>query len=91
MITGGPGCIRAASAKLLHAAGHRVVILDDLSAGHADTIPNEASSIVGSYADGDRMQTLLRDARIHTILHIGSLSNVAERVAQPDLKLNRRR
>jgi UDP-glucose 4-epimerase len=84
LVTGGAGYIGAASANALIAAGHRVVILDDLSAGHADTIPNEASSIVGSYADGDRMQSLLRDARIDTILHIGALSIVAESVAQPE-------
>lgn len=84
LITGGAGYIGAASTNALIAAGHRVVILDDLSAGHADTIPNEASSIVGSFADGDRMQSLLRDARIDAILHIGALSIVAESVVQPE-------
>lgn len=84
LVTGGAGYIGAASAIALIAAGHRVVILDDLSTGHADTIPNEASSVVGSFADGDRMQSLLRDARIDTILHIGALSIVAESVGQPE-------
>jgi UDP-glucose 4-epimerase len=84
LVTGGAGYIGAASVHALITSGHRVVILDDLSAGHADTIPNEASSIVGSYADGDRMQSLLRDARVDTILHIGALSIVAESVAQPE-------
>jgi UDP-glucose-4-epimerase GalE len=84
LVTGGAGYIGAASANALITAGHRVVILDDLSAGHADTIPNEASSIVGSYADGDRMQSLLRDARVDTVLHIGALSIVADSVAQPE-------
>jgi len=84
LVTGGAGYIGAASVHALIAGGHRVVILDDLSAGHADTIPNEASSIVGSYADGDRMQSLLRDARVDTILHIGALSIVADSVAQPE-------
>jgi len=84
LVTGGAGYIGAVSANALLAAGHRVIILDDLSAGHADTIPNEASSIVGSYADGDRMQSLLRDARIDTILHLGALSIVSESVAQPE-------
>lgn len=84
MVTGGAGYIGAASVNALIAGGHRVVILDDLSAGHADTIPNEASSVVGSYADGDRMQSLLRDARIDTILHVGALSIVGESVAQPE-------
>jgi UDP-glucose 4-epimerase len=84
LVTGGAGYIGAASVNALITSGHRVVILDDLSAGHADTIPNEASSVVGSYADGDRMQSLLRDARIDTILHIGALSIVAESVVQPE-------
>lgn len=84
LVTGGAGYIGAASANALIAAGHRVVILDDLSTGHSDTIPNEASSIVGSYADGDRMQSLLRDARVDTILHIGALSIVGESVVQPE-------
>lgn len=84
LVTGGAGYIGAASVDALLNAGHRVVILDDLSAGHSDMIPNEASSVVGSYADGDRMQSLLRDARIDTILHIGALSIVAESVAQPE-------
>lgn len=84
LVTGGAGYIGAASANALIAGGHRVVILDDLSAGHADTIPNGASSVVGSYAEGDRMQSLLRDARIDTILHVGALSIVGESVAQPE-------
>lgn len=84
LVTGGAGYIGAASADALIAAGHRVVILDDLSSGHADMIPNEASSLVGSYADGDRMLSLLRDARVDTILHVGALSIVAESVAQPE-------
>ena len=37
-----------------------------------------------TYADADRIQSLLRDARIDTILHIGALSIVAESVAQPE-------
>jgi UDP-glucose-4-epimerase GalE len=84
LVTGGAGYIGAASANALITAGHRVVILDDLSAGHADTIPNEASSVIGSYADGDRMQSLLREARVDTVLHIGALSIVADSVAQPE-------
>ncbi|MFM7825938.1 MAG: NAD-dependent epimerase/dehydratase family protein, partial [Candidatus Limnocylindrus sp.] len=43
LLTGGAGFIGAATADALLADGHRVVILDDLSSGHADTIPNEAS------------------------------------------------
>ena len=84
LVTGGAGYIGAASVNALLAGGHRVVILDDLSAGHADTIPNAASSVVGSYAEGDRMQALLRDARIDTILHVGALSIVSESVVHPE-------
>ena len=64
LITGGAGYIGAASAHALLAAGHRVVILDDLSAGKSDAIPNGASFIVGNYADPNRVADVIRDGRV---------------------------
>jgi UDP-glucose 4-epimerase len=68
----------------LLADGHRVVILDDLSSGHTDTIPNEASFKTGSYGETDKMEELLRDARIDVIVHCGAKSIVAEGEEHPD-------
>lgn len=84
LLTGGAGYIGAATADALLADGHRVVILDDLSSGHTDTIPNEASFKTGSYGETDKMEQLLRDARIDVIVHCGAKSIVAEGEEHPD-------
>jgi UDP-glucose 4-epimerase len=84
LLTGGAGYIGAATADALIAAGMRVVILDDLSSGHADTIPNEASFKTGGYGETDKMEELLRDARIDVIVHCGAKSIVAESDEHPD-------
>ena len=84
LLTGGAGYVGAATADALLADGHRVVILDDLSTGHTDTIPNEASFKTGSYGETDKMEELLRDARIDIIVHCGAKSIVAESDEHPD-------
>jgi UDP-glucose 4-epimerase len=84
LLTGGAGYVGAATADALLADGHRVVILDDLSSGHTDTIPNEASFKTGSYRETDKMEELLRDARIDVVVHCGAKSIVAESDEHPD-------
>jgi UDP-glucose 4-epimerase len=84
LITGGAGYVGAASADALIAAGHRIVILDDLSTGHVDLIPNEASAISGSYTDRERVGDLIRDARIDAILHCAARSIVSDSVEHPE-------
>lgn len=84
LLTGGAGYIGAATADALINAGMRVIILDDLSSGHADTIPNEASFKTGSYGEGAKVEELLRDARIDAIVHCGAKSIVSESAEHPE-------
>ncbi|MFZ9960262.1 MAG: NAD-dependent epimerase/dehydratase family protein, partial [Candidatus Limnocylindrus sp.] len=84
LLTGGAGYIGAATADALIAAGMRVVILDDLSSGHVDTIPNEASFKTGGYGETDKVAELLRDAHIDVIVHCGAKSIVAESSKHPE-------
>jgi UDP-glucose 4-epimerase len=84
LLTGGAGYVGAATADALIAAGMRVVILDDLSSGHVDTIPNEASFKTGGYGETDKVAELLRDARIDVIVHCGAKSIVAESSKHPE-------
>ncbi len=39
LVTGGAGYIGSVVASLLAGSGHEVVVLDDLSTGHADAVP----------------------------------------------------
>ena len=43
---GGAGYIGSVVTRMLLAEGHDVVVLDDLSTGHADTVPDRAELVV---------------------------------------------
>ena len=54
LLTGGAGYVGAATADALLAAGYQVVVLDNLSTGHVESIPNAASAQTGDYGDSNR-------------------------------------
>lgn len=47
LATGGAGYIGSVVTSQLLAAGHQVVVLDDLSAGHVDAVPEGAQWVQG--------------------------------------------
>jgi UDP-glucose 4-epimerase len=83
LVTGGAGYVGSVSAEALVAAGHEVVVLDDLSTGHRSAVPRNAHLAVGSYADGTFTEELLRRASIEAILHCAARSLVGESVQDP--------
>ena len=66
------------------AAGHDVVVLDDLTTGHRAAVPPGARLRVGTYGDADATaRLLLADERIEAILHCAARSLVGESIAEP--------
>ena len=83
LATGGAGYVGGVSVDALVDAGHEVVILDDISTGHA-AIANRAARLVrGSYGDGDLVRGLLEEERIDAILHCAARSLVGESGRDP--------
>ena len=82
-MTGGAGYVGAASVEAFLAAGHDVVVLDDLTTGHRAAVPDGATLHVGSYGDGSAVAQLLVDERIEAILHCAARSLVGESIADP--------
>jgi UDP-glucose 4-epimerase len=81
LVTGGAGYIGSVVAAQLLAAGHDVVVLDDLSTGHADAVPKGAT-----FVRGDLRADALRElAGMDAVLHFAAKSLVAESVADPAL------
>ena len=76
LVTGGAGYVGSVSVEALLAAGHDVVVLDDLTTGHRAAVPAGASLVVGSYGDGPAVEALLRDEGIEAILHCAARSLV---------------
>jgi UDP-glucose 4-epimerase len=82
LVTGGAGYIGSVVAAQLIEDGHEVVVLDDLSTGHADAVPPGARFVQGDL----RAQAgpLLADG-VEAVLHFAAKSLVAESVAYPAL------
>ena len=83
LVTGGAGYVGSVSVERLIEAGHEVVILDDLSTGHRESVPPVVSLEVGSYGDADEIARLLERARVDAILHCGARSLVGESIREP--------
>jgi len=83
LVTGGAGYVGAVSVEALLAAGHEVVVLDDLTTGHREAVPTDASLRQGTYTDEAATTRLLADDGIEAILHCAARSLVGESIADP--------
>ena len=83
LITGGAGYVGSVSTEALLAAGHEVVVLDDLTTGHRSAVPAGATLRAGSYSDQGALTRLLGTERIEAILHCAARSLVGESIVDP--------
>jgi UDP-glucose 4-epimerase len=81
LVTGGAGYIGSVVSALLLEAGHEVVVLDDLSTGHAEAVPSGATLVRGRVHDaaGD---VLTPD--FDGVLHFAAFIAAGESVQRPE-------
>jgi UDP-glucose 4-epimerase len=79
LVTGGAGYIGSVVAARLLDAGHEVVVLDDLSTGHRDAVPEGARFERAGLDDARRVL----DSSFDAVMHFAAKSLVAESVAVP--------
>ena len=85
MVTGGAGYIGSHMVLALGRAGHEVVVVDDLSAGHRDAVPPGVELVQANVADRTRVTDVLRARRVEAIVHFASRIQVGESVVDPRL------
>jgi UDP-glucose 4-epimerase len=85
LVTGGAGYVGSVSVEALIAAGHDVVVLDDLSRGHRDALPGGVRLVHGSYGNPAVVAPLLRGTPVDAVLHCAARSLVGESVVDPAL------
>lgn len=82
LVSGGAGYIGSHVVRLLTAAGHPVLVLDNLSTGFADAVLG-AELVVGDTGDQALVSRLLDEHHIDTVLHFAAHTIVPESVADP--------
>jgi len=83
LVTGGAGYVGSVSVEAFLAAGHDVVVLDDLSTGHRAAVPAGARLVVGDYGDQAAITRLLAEHETDAILHCAARSLVGESLQDP--------
>ena len=82
LVTGGAGYIGSHSAKALRRAGHRVVIFDNLSAGHRAAALG-APLVEGDVRDVAAVRRAIRDSGADAVMHFAAWLTVADSLSDP--------
>ncbi|MFG1707230.1 UDP-glucose 4-epimerase GalE [Nonomuraea sp. M3C6] len=80
LVTGGAGYVGSVVAAQLVEAGHEVTVLDDLSTGHQDAVPEGARFVQKSITEAHSVLD-----GMDAVLHFAAKSLVGESVAKPGL------
>ena len=84
LVTGGAGYIGSIVATQLLAAGHEVVVYDNLERGHREAVPPGARLVVGDLLDLGLVTDTVAEG-FDGVLHFAALALVGESVEQPEL------
>jgi UDP-glucose 4-epimerase len=83
MVTGGAGYIGSVVTEELLNAGHDVIVLDDLSKGHAGAVPSGATLIRQDLGNQPTVTAILKSNRIESVIHLAAASLVGESIVDP--------
>lgn len=93
LVTGGAGYVGSHSVKALAAAGYDVVVYDDLSAGHPESVERIAKAhpdrkvtlVEGDILETARVRTVLESSGAVAVMHFAAKLSVGESVRAPFL------
>lgn len=84
LVTGGAGYVGSVAATELLRAGHRVMVLDNLSHGRKAAVPHGAELVVGDLADGECLDSVLRAFKPEAVMHFAALIEAGESMRFPE-------
>ena len=83
LVTGGAGYIGSVVTEELLAAGHEVVVYDNLSKGHRAAVHPDARFVRGDLMEGDLLRATFREQRTEAVIHMAADALVGESVTNP--------
>ncbi|MBS3174851.1 UDP-glucose 4-epimerase GalE [Candidatus Woesearchaeota archaeon] len=85
LVTGGAGYIGSITVRRLLEEGYNVIVLDNLSRGHIESVPAGVEFIEGDIADEEKVESLLKKYSISSVIHFAAYAYVGESVENPSL------
>ena len=83
LVTGGAGYIGSHTVDALVQAGESVVVIDDLSTGLSDFLPEGVPLLVGDAGDGDLVEGVIAQHRVESIIHLAGSVVVPDSMRDP--------
>ncbi len=83
LVTGGAGYIGSHTVRVLLQEGFAVTVLDDLSTGHLDAIPEGARSAIGDLRDSAFVARTFAERPVSGVLHFAGAIQVGESTREP--------
>ena len=85
LVTGGAGYIGSVMVEQLVEAGRDVVVLDDVSRGHAEALDEAVPYYDGQVGDRALVERICREHAVDACVHFAALAYVGESVTEPKL------
>ncbi len=85
LVTGGAGYIGSVTARELARAGYRVVVIDNLSKGHREALPEGVTFVEGDIGDVSLIKKLVWSYDVDRVIHFAAYSLVGESFEKPEL------
>ena len=83
VVTGGAGYIGSHAVRALVDAGHAVAVVDDLSEGHAESVPKGVALVRAAIHDHAAVHRALVEHRADAVMHFAAWLKVGESVSKP--------
>ena len=83
LVTGGAGYVGSVCCRQLLRQGHEVIVLDDLSTGHAEAVPSQAQLFRLDYGDRGGVAQMLRTNPVDAVFHFAAKALIPESVLNP--------
>jgi UDP-glucose 4-epimerase len=85
LVTGGAGYVGSVCCKQLIDRGHEVIVIDDLSTGHAEAVPDAAEFYELDYGDRAAMAKVLANYKVDAVFHFAAKALIPESVSNPGM------
>ena len=83
LVIGGAGYIGSHNVRALLARGEDVVVLDNLSTGHREAVPDNVAFYEGDLRNPDDLDRVFSAHKIEAVLHFAAFIEVGESMKKP--------